>query len=111
MLERKKMLIEQSDMFIALPGGFGTLDESSEVITWNQLKLMAKPFGFLNVDGFFNHLLGFIERGVADRLIRKEHYDSIAVDEDPQKLLQKLDTSEGVAMDKWIQDIKSEKRL
>lgn len=110
MMERKELLINQSDMFVAMPGGFGTLDESSEVITWNQLKLIEKPFGLLNVDGFYDHLLAFIDRAVSDKLIRQEHRNSIAVDDNPRKLLQKLDASEGVTMDKWIRDIKAEKR-
>ncbi|MGM0565791.1 MAG: TIGR00730 family Rossman fold protein [Bacteroidota bacterium] len=111
MMERKKALIAQSDMFIAMPGGFGTLDELSEVITWNQLKLIEKPVGLLNINGFFDHLQAFINRAVEDRLIRKEHRDSIVVEQTPEKLLTGLKNTQSVTMEKWIRDIKSEKRV
>ena len=111
MMERKKALIAQSDMFVAMPGGFGTLDETSEVITWNQLKLIDKPVGLLNVNGFFDHLRAFINRATEDRLIREEHRDSIVVEENPVKLLAGLKNTKSVPMEKWIRDIKSEKRL
>lgn len=110
MMERKKMLMELSDVFIALPGGFGTLDEMSEVITWNQLKLMNKPMGFLNVEGFYDHLSAYIKRAVDDALIRQEHSEKIIFEEDSGKILDRLKSFEGFAMDKWIDDIKSEKR-
>ncbi|MCF8230910.1 MAG: TIGR00730 family Rossman fold protein [Bacteroidales bacterium] len=110
MMERKKMLMEMSDAFIALPGGFGTLDEISEVITWNQLKIMSKPMGFLNVKGFYDHLLKFIERATDDALIRQEHIDKVIFEEEPARILDCLKTFEGFTMDKWIDDIKSEKR-
>lgn len=110
MMERKKLLMELSDGFIALPGGFGTLDEISDVITWNQLKLMNKPMGFLNVEGFYDHLSAYIKRAVDDALIRQEHSEKIIFEEDPGKILDRLKTFEGFAMDKWINDIKSEKR-
>lgn len=111
MMERKKALIAQSDMFIAMPGGFGTLDELSEVITWNQLKLIEKPVGLLNVNGFFDHLLAFINRAVEDNLIRQEHQDSIVIEQDPNQLLSGLKNTQSVTMEKWIRDIKSEKRI
>lgn len=110
MMERKELLIKQSDVFVALPGGFGTLDESSEVITWNQLKLIQKPFGILNTDGFYDHLLAFIDRAVEDKLIRKEHRDSIFAEKNPEVLLGKLTEFKGISMEKWVEDIKAEKR-
>ena len=111
MMERKKALIAQSDMFIAMPGGFGTLDELSEVITWNQLKLIEKPVGLLNVNGFFDHLLAFINRAVEDNLIRQEHQDSIVIEQDPNQLLSGLKNTQSVTMEKWIRDIKTKKRI
>lgn len=110
MMERKELLIKQSDVFVALPGGFGTLDESSEVITWNQLKLIQKPFGILNTAGFYDHLLAFIDRAVEDKLIRKEHRDSIFAEEKAEVLLEKLIDFKGVSVEKWVEDIKAEKR-
>jgi len=110
MMERKKVLLEMSDAFIALPGGFGTLDEMSEAITWNQLKLMQKPVGFLNIDGYYDHLIAFIDRATEDSLIRREHRDSIMIASDPIELLSSLKSFEGFSMEKWIRDVKSEKR-
>lgn len=110
MMERKKLLLEMSDAFIALPGGFGTLDEMSEVITWNQLKLMRKPVGFLNINKYYDHLIAFLDHAVKEGLIRREHRDSIIVDDRPEKILDRLKTFDGFPMDKWIRDIKSEKR-
>lgn len=109
MMQRKKVLLELSDAFIAMPGGFGTLDEISEAITWNQLKLMNKPVGFLNTEGYFDQLMAFIERATDDALIRKEHRDTLILEKDPTKILNKLQSFEGTSMDKWIRDIKSEK--
>ena len=73
MHERKARMTELSDGVIALPGGFGTLDETFEVLTWNQLGLTARPVVFLDVEGYFGDLLRFVERGVADGFIRAEH--------------------------------------
>lgn len=110
MMQRKKVLLEISDAFIALPGGFGTLDEMSEAITWNQLKLMNKPVGFLNVHGYYDELIAFINRATDDALIRPEHRDTIILEDNPTKILDRLKSFEGTSMDKWIKDIKSEKR-
>ena len=93
-----------------MPGGFGTLDEMSEAITWNQLKLMQKPVGFLNIDGYYDHLIAFIDRATEDSLIRREHRDSIMIASDPIELLSSLKSFEGFSMEKWIRDVKSEKR-
>lgn len=65
MHERKQLMVEQSQAFLALPGGYGTLDELFEVLTWAQLRLHTHPVGLLNVDGFFDHLLGFLDHLVA----------------------------------------------
>ncbi|MEA3504233.1 MAG: TIGR00730 family Rossman fold protein [Bacteroidota bacterium] len=107
MMDRKKKLIEISDAFISMPGGFGTLDESAEVLTWNQLHLIHKPFGLLNIDGYFDGLLQFVNRGVQDSLIREEHKKSIFVDDNPEKLVNKLGFFAPVEMEKWISDIKA----
>lgn len=110
MMERKKLLLEMSGAFIALPGGFGTLDEMSEAITWNQLKLMRKPVGFLNINKYYDHLIAFLDHAVEEGLIRREHRDSIIVEDLPEKILDRLKAFEGFPMDKWIRDIKSENR-
>ncbi len=102
MHERKLKIAELSDGFIALPGGFGTLDESFEMLTWNQLRLHQKPFGILNIDGFFNHLIAFIDRMVNDRFLRSEHRDMILVSQDPEELLVKMKEVKMPSQEKWI---------
>lgn len=71
MLERKRVMLEMADAFVALPGGFGTLDELFEALTWSQIGTFSKPSGVLNVDGFFDGLLAWIDRAVRDGLIRE----------------------------------------
>ena len=73
MHERKALMAELADAFIALPGGFGTLEEISEVLTWAQLGLHRKPYGFLNVEGFYDSLLSFFDHAVAENFIRAVH--------------------------------------
>jgi len=102
MHERKLKIAELSDGFIALPGGFGTLDESFEMLTWNQLRLHQKPFGILNIDGFFDHLIAFIDRMVNDRFLRSEHRDMILVSHYPEELLVKMKEVKMPSQEKWI---------
>lgn len=90
MHERKALMADLSDAFLALPGGFGTLEELFEVVTWRQLHLHAKPCGLLNVCGYFDELLRFLERGVADDFLRREHLDRLRVEVDPGRLLDRL---------------------
>ncbi|PID95538.1 MAG: TIGR00730 family Rossman fold protein [Bacteroidetes bacterium] len=106
MAERKERLLEMSDFFIALPGGFGTLDEISEVITSNQLMLMHKPMGILNVDGYFDGLLDFFNHAVDCQLLREVHKDMIVFDENPSLLLEKLEKVKNQPIDDWIEDTK-----
>jgi uncharacterized protein (TIGR00730 family) len=101
MHERKAKVAELSDGLITLPGGFGTLDESFEMLTWNQLQLHQKPLGILNVDGFFDKLLEFIDRMVQDKFLRPEYRDMIQVSEDPEELLSKLKKSKIPSKPKW----------
>ena len=75
---------------MALPGGFGTLDELAEAITWRQLGLHAKPIGLLDVDGYWSGLVVQLERAVADGLLRPEHADLLVVESDARLLLDRL---------------------
>ncbi len=102
MHERKEKIANLSDGFIALPGGFGTLDESFEMLTWNQLRLHQKPFGILNPNGFFDHLLAFIDRMVKDGLLRAKYRDMILVSHDPEELLVKMKEVKMPSQEKWI---------
>src|SRR3954451_6826808 len=73
MHERKAMMVELADAFIAMPGGFGTLEEFCEVLTWAQLGLHRKPHGLLNTAGFYDSLLRFFDHTMAERFVRAEH--------------------------------------
>ncbi|MCC7375029.1 MAG: TIGR00730 family Rossman fold protein [Verrucomicrobiales bacterium] len=99
---RKALMTSLADAFIALPGGFGTLDETFEALTWFQLGFHQKPFGVLNVSGFFDHLLSFLRRGVDDELLQPEHLDDIVVDTDPESLLHRLQHHQPRRVAKWI---------
>lgn len=108
MAERKEIMADMSDGFIALPGGFGTLDELSEILTHNQLRISDKPMGLLNIKGYFDQLLSFLDTGVEAGFVRKEHRDNIIVDSDIDKLLEKMNLYNPIVMGKWIKDIKVE---
>jgi uncharacterized protein (TIGR00730 family) len=88
--ERKQLMFERADAFIALPGGFGTLDELAEVLTLSQLGLHAKPCGLLDVDGFFAPLVAYFDHAVAAGFLRPEHRALLAVERDPEALLDAL---------------------
>jgi uncharacterized protein (TIGR00730 family) len=91
MHDRKALMAELSDGFIALPGGFGTLEEFCEILTWGQLGLHAKPFGLLNIAGFYDHFLAFLDQAVNRQLIRPKHRALLLTAEDPGELLTLMD--------------------
>jgi uncharacterized protein (TIGR00730 family) len=111
MQERKSMMMEISDAFVALPGGLGTLDELAEVLTYNQLRIFDKPLGLLNVNGYFDHLMNFFDHGVTEGYIRKEHRDNIIVSDNAHELLNNLRSFKPVLIGKWIEEIKEESSL
>jgi len=90
MHERKKYMSTLADAFIALPGGFGTLEELLEIITWHQLGLHAKPVGILNVNGFFNSLLAFLDDAVSAGFISETARQILVVGATPTELVAKL---------------------
>ncbi len=90
MHERKAMMGELSDGFIAMPGGFGTFEELFEVVTWAQLGLHAKPIGLLNVEGFFDLLLEFLNHVHRERFVQTKYRHLIIQSHSPEKLLQML---------------------
>ena len=89
--ERKGLMAELSDAFIALPGGLGTIDELFEMVTWTQLGLHRKPCGLLNVSQYYNKLADFLDYAVSEGFIKVPHRSLILVDESPDALLKKLD--------------------
>jgi uncharacterized protein (TIGR00730 family) len=93
MHERKAMMAQLSDGFIAMPGGMGTLEELFEMLTWSQLGLHSKPVGLLNVDGFYDQLVGFIGHARDQGFIRPQHAALMKVDADPATLLLQLHAS------------------
>ena len=102
MHERKALMADLAEAFIALPGGYGTLEEFCEIITWAQLGLHRKPCGLLNVDGFYDPFLAQIEHAVKTCFIRPEHRALFVVEQEPEPLLQSLLQFQPPAIHKWI---------
>ena len=102
MHERKALMTGLSDAFLALPGGYGTLEEFCEILTWAQLGIHSKPCGLLNVEGFYDPFLAQIDRGVEQRFIREPHRRLLLVEGEPEALLRRLETAHPPALHKWI---------
>jgi uncharacterized protein (TIGR00730 family) len=90
MHERKAMMEKLSDAFIALPGGFGTLDELFEIATWSQIGLHQKPIGLLDTDGYWDGVQAQIQRGIAEGFIAEHLRELIVIEHEPEKLLERL---------------------
>jgi uncharacterized protein (TIGR00730 family) len=101
MSDRKNMIIDISDAFIALPGGYGTLDEIAEVLSLNQLSMIDKPCGLLNVSGYYDHFLQQLDQAVENKLLRPEHRDMLLYDADEKILLEKIKNYKAVEIGKW----------
>lgn len=110
MAERKEILIHKSDAFIAMPGGFGTLDEFSEVVVADQLRLIEKPIALYNTLGYYDDLVSWINRGINAGFVRGDHSKNIIVTDDPKELFAKMRDYTPVKMEKWIHDIKLENK-
>ena len=102
MHERKALMAELSDAFIALPGGFGTLDEFCEILTWAQLGLHKKPCGLLNVEGYFDPLLALFDRAVADGFLHPKHRSMLITAGDPERLLEEMVKYRAPEVEKWL---------
>jgi hypothetical protein len=102
MHERKAMMADLADGFVAMPGGAGTLEEFFEIWTWAQLGHHRKPVGLLNAGGFFDGLLAFLDHVEGERFMRREHRDMLLVDADPRRLLDSCDGYEPPLVEKWI---------
>jgi uncharacterized protein (TIGR00730 family) len=102
MHERKALIAELSDGFVALPGGIGTLEEFFEIWTWAQLGVHQKPCGLLNVAGYFDPLLAFLDRAVEEKFVRDVHRSMVIVESEPRKLLARFEGYEAPKVVKWI---------
>jgi uncharacterized protein (TIGR00730 family) len=103
MHERKALMADLADAFVALPGGLGTLEELFEVYTWAQLGLHRKACGLLDVEGYYSGLAGFLDHAVAERFVRAEHRAMLIVEREPRAMLARLERFEPDALEpKWI---------
>lgn len=102
MHERKALMVSMCDGFIALPGGTGTLEEIVETLTWAQLQFHDKPCGLLNVQGYYDHLLAFLDHAEAQEFLRSGHRRMLQVDNDPRRLLRKFSDYRLESVQKWV---------
>lgn len=102
MHERKAKMAELADAFVALPGGFGTLEELFEVLTWAQLGLHRKPCALLDYEGFFDGIAAFADRALTDGFVRQAHRDLLIVATEPDALLDRIDRYEPPVIEKWV---------
>ncbi len=100
MHERKAVMTEWSDAFVALPGGLGTMDEAFEALTWKQLDLHRKPVGLLNVRGYYDHLVRQLDHFVVEGFLSATNRELLIVDDDPARLLERIDEHRSEAAQK-----------
>jgi len=103
MHERKAQMADLADAFVVLPGGIGSLEECFEIWTWSQLGIHQKSIGLLNINGYYDQLLGFLDHVVADGFLKEEHRDMLLVDEDPLTLIDALIAQEVPNLGKWVE--------
>lgn len=109
MHERKALMADLADAFLAMPGGYGTLDELCEILTWSQLGLHAKPVGLLNTEGYFDAFLSFLTRSVEEGFLHPIDREMLLVDSDPARLVERLLTAPvraprdvSTKVDRWV---------
>ncbi|MDH5620175.1 MAG: TIGR00730 family Rossman fold protein [Gammaproteobacteria bacterium] len=98
---RKTMMAALSDGFIAMPGGFGTLEEIIEIVTWGQLRFHDKPCGLLNTNGYFDHLLAYLDHARAEGFLRSENRDMLLSDTRPAGLVRQFERYSAPRVEKW----------
>jgi uncharacterized protein (TIGR00730 family) len=111
MHERKALMAKLADGFISMPGGFGTLEETIEMLTWTQLGIHAKPLGLLNVEGYFDRLCEFIDHMVSEGFLVKGFRDMVLMDRHPDGLLDQMINFRPPQIDKWWNDKKGKPKL
>jgi len=102
MHERKACMADSADAFVALPGGLGTLEELFETLTWVQLGLHGKPVGLLDVDGYYQGVLAFLDHAVAEGFLKPAHRSTVLVETDPSRLLDLLESYTSPAVPAWL---------
>lgn len=102
MHERKAMMADLADGFLALPGGFGTWDEFCEVFTWSQLGIQSKACALLNVEGYYDPFLALADQATEEGFLRPEHRELLLVDEDGERLLDRMSRFQFPAVPKWV---------
>lgn len=108
MAERKKILEDMADGFIALPGGIGTMDEFFEAYVLSQLRVFDKPVALFNVNGYYDGLVRFIDHMAEEGFMRKEHAHNLIVSNDAKELLTKMEQFQPADVTKWVVEIKEQ---
>jgi uncharacterized protein (TIGR00730 family) len=104
MFQRKEMMAELSDAFALLPGGYGSLDEFSEALTWLQLGFIEKPCGILNVNGYYDRLLGWFDDAAREGFVRPAFREMVLAEKDPEVLLERLRRTPEPSEVRWVSD-------
>ncbi len=104
MHERKAMMSNLSDAFIALPGGIGTLEEFFEVLTWAQLGLQKKPCALLNIAGYYDHLIAFLNKMTEEGFLHKNHLGLMLIENSPAAVIEKIKRFKPLDTEKWLAD-------
>jgi uncharacterized protein (TIGR00730 family) len=102
MHERKALMEQICDGIIALPGGYGTLDELFEMLTWSQLGLHNKPIGLLNVDGFYDHIIAHLQKMVEDGFLKEDNRNILQIADNIEELFEKMENYKASYQAKWI---------
>ena len=105
MHDRKAMMSELSDGFIAMPGGIGTFEELFEIMTWRQLGVQIKPCALLNICDYYRHLIEQLDHAVSERFLKSMHRDMLVIGDDPVELIAKMRTQPAEYQDKWLEKV------
>ena len=108
MAERKKILEDMADGFIAMPGGIGTMDEFFEAYVLSQLRVFDKPVALFNVNGYYDGIVDFIKHMADEGFMRREHAENLIVSDDPKDLLAKMEQFQPADVTKWVVEIKEQ---
>ena len=108
MAERKAILEERADAFIAMPGGFGSMDELFEAIVMSQLRVYDKPVALYNVNGYYDKLIDWMRHAASEGFVRTEHINNLIISDNPQEILDRIETFQPVEVHKWVDHLHKE---